>query len=200
MSDTSLDLIMTADSGLSFERGSHGRAWLAAPGREPRTFRQSSKRALAAALALRTIGASDIEIATVYLGRAPHCSRERLRAHVEICESQFAFAGYAGAWVRVRVGAYLAAVEALYGREHAKRAKVALGHLPADGTIWVVMLIPSITTTSDLAAEVGRRLQAITAAERKAAAPKRKAAAPKRKAAAPKRKTKAKAKAKAARK
>ncbi len=173
-------------AGVNFDRGSHGRGWCALPGREPRAFRAGSKRAAGAALALRECGASDIEVAAAFLGRAPENARERLRAHVEMCEAQMAYAGYAGAFARVRVGDYIAAVELVAGKEAAKAAREALKGLPTDGTIWVLFLWPGLTNAAEVSAALESRLTTIAAAGRKAAA-KRKA--PKRK--APKRKAKA---------
>lgn len=163
--------------GLSLDKGSHGRAFAAVPGREPRTFRAGSKRASAMALALRECGVSDIEAAAVFIGRAPQHARERMRAHVELCEAQLALAGYAGAWLRVYLRDYLAAVEVVAGHDAARAARAMLGALPRDATIWTFHAFPAVTDTAELERAIAARLEAIAAAGRKAAAPKRKAKA-----------------------
>jgi len=168
--------VMRYIAGINFDRGSHGRGWCALPGREPRAFRAGSKRAAGAALALRECGVSDIEAAAAFLGRAPENARERLRAHVEYCEAQMAYAGYAGAFARARVGDYLAAVEIMAGKDAAKAAREALKGLPADGTIWILFLWPGLTSAAEVSAVLEQRLAAIAAAGRKAAT-KRKAPA-----------------------
>ena len=172
--------------GINLDKGSHGRAFTAVPGREPRAFRAGSKRAAAMTLALRECGVSDIEAAAAFIGRAPRHSRERMRAHVELCEAQLALAGYAGAWLRVYLRDYLAAVELTAGRDAARKARAMLSALPLDATIWTFHAFPAVTDTAALERAIAARLEAIAAAGRKAAAPKAKAkrkAAGKRKAA-----------------
>jgi len=175
--------------GVNLDRGSHGRGFTAIDGREPRQFRTGSKRAAAMALALRECGVSDVEAAAAFIGRAPQHSRERMRAHVELCEAQLALAGYAGAWLRVYLRDYLAAVEVVAGKDAARKARAMLDSVPLDGTIWVFFAFPAVTDAAELQRAIAARLEAIAAAGRKAAAgAKRKATAkrkaPKRKAAA----------------
>jgi len=182
---TTISAAVRMACGVNLDRGSHGRGFCAIAGREPRTFRTGSKRAQAMSLALRECGVSDVEAAACFLGRAPQHSRERMRAHVELCEAQLALAGYAGAWLRVYLRDYLAAVEVVAGKDAAREARAMLEAVPQDGTIWIFLAFPAVTDTAELQRAIAARLEAIAAAGRKAAAgAKRKAAAPKRKAAA----------------
>ena len=180
---TTIDAAVRMACGVNLDRGSHGRGFVAIAGREPRAFRAGSKRAAAMSLALRECGVSDVEAAAVFLGRVPHHSRERMRAHVELCEAQLAIAGYAGAWLRVYLRDYLAAVEVVAGKDAARKARAMLESVPLDGTIWAFFAFPALTDAAELQRAIAARLEALAAAGRKAAGSKRKAA-PKRKASA----------------